>query len=71
MELLGSMIKYPFAVEIFVDCVGEKLQPPVSGLAYQAEKLVDVLLETVTRAALKARGWRARFARGVQGKWRP
>ena len=55
LELIGSMIKYPFAVEIFVDCVGERLQSPASGQAYQAADLVDVLLETVTRAALKAR----------------
>ena len=45
LELIGSMIKYPFAVEIFVE-LASSLKPD-----YPAEQLVDVLLETVIRAA--------------------
>jgi len=45
LELIGSMIKYPFAVEIFVE-LASSLKPD-----YRAKQLVDVLLETVIRAA--------------------
>ena len=45
LELIGSMIKYPFAVEIFVSLACE-LKPQ-----YAARSLVDVLLETAVRAA--------------------
>ena len=38
LELIGSMIKYPFAVEIFVE-LASSLKPD-----YPAEQLVDVLL---------------------------
>ena len=45
LELIGSMIKYPFAVEISVGLVG-RLRPPDPGPAYTAEELVVVLLVT-------------------------
>ena len=45
LELIGSMIKYPFAVEIFVQ-LASRLTP-----TYTAKSLVDVLLETAVRAA--------------------
>ena len=45
LELIGSMIKYPFAVEIFVQ-LASRLEPN-----YTAKCLVDVLLETAVRAA--------------------
>ena len=45
LELVGSLIKYPFAVQIFVE-LASKLEP-----TYTAKSLVDVLLETAVRAA--------------------
>ena len=45
LELIGSMIKYPFAVEVFVE-LASSLEPD-----YPVEQLVDVLMETVIRAA--------------------
>ena len=45
LELIGSMIKYPFAVEIFTSLVS-CLKPN-----YTANSLVDALLETVAQAA--------------------
>ena len=45
LELIGSLIKYPFAVEIFVS-----LATPL-GPRYSAKSLVDVLLQTAVRAA--------------------
>jgi hypothetical protein len=48
LELIGSMIKYPFAVEIFVE-LASSLKPD-----HPAEQLVDVLLETVIGAATRA-----------------
>ena len=45
MELIGSLIKYPFAVHIFVE-LASKLKPK-----YTAKSLVDVLLETAVGAA--------------------
>ena len=48
LELIGSMIKYPFAVEIFVE-VASSLKPD-----HPAKQLVDVLLKTVIRAATRA-----------------
>ena len=62
MEMIGSMIKYPFAVEIFVD-LASSLKPPDPGPPYSAEELVDVLLETVIRAALRAAPASKDFAR--------
>ena len=44
LELIGSMIQYPFAVEIFVQ-LASSLKPK-----YTAEQLVNVLLETVSRS---------------------
>ena len=54
MEMIGSMIKYPFAVEIFVGLAG-RLRPPDPGPAHTAEESVVVLLETVVRVAALAR----------------
>ena len=48
LEMIGSMIKYPFVVEICVE-LASSLKPD-----YPAEQLVDVLLETVIRAATRA-----------------
>ena len=45
LELIGSLIKYPFAVQIFVQ-LASKLKPK-----YTAKSLVDVLLKTAVRAA--------------------
>ena len=45
LELIGSLIKYPFAVQMFVQ-LASKLKPK-----YTAKSLVDVLLETAVRAA--------------------
>ena len=45
LELIGSLIKYPFAVQIFVR-LASKLKPK-----YTATSLVDVLLETAVQAA--------------------
>ena len=45
LELIGSLIKYPFAVQIFMH-LASKLKPK-----YTAKSLVDVLLETAVRAA--------------------
>ena len=45
LELMGSLIKYPFAVEIFVRLASE-LKPN-----YTAKGLVNVLLETTVQAA--------------------
>ena len=47
LELIGSMIKYPFAVEVFVEMC-RTLEP-----GYSAGQLVDVLMETVVRAAAR------------------
>ena len=66
---IGSMIKYPFAVEICLGLTG-RLRPPDPGPGYTAEELVVVLLEAVVRVAALARPG-ARFASGVAGKWRP
>ena len=45
LELIGSLIKYPFAVQIFVR-LASKLKPQ-----YTAKSLVGVLLETAVQAA--------------------
>ena len=47
LELIGMMIKYPFAVEVFVQMCCT-LEP-----SYSAEQLVDVLMETVVRVAAR------------------
>eukprot|EP00974_Lingulodinium_polyedra_P071906 6958807-Lingulodinium_polyedra.AAC.1 len=44
-ELIGSIIKYPFAAEIFVEVVSS-VKPD-----YSAKQLVGVLLGTIVRAA--------------------
>ena len=46
LELIGSLIKYPFAVNIFVP-LASKLE-----CNYTAQSLVDVLLETAVNSAL-------------------
>ena len=45
LELFGSLIKYPFAVQMFVQ-LASKLKPK-----YTAKSFVDVLLETAVQAA--------------------
>ena len=60
LELIGMMIKYPFAVEVFVEMCCT-LEP-----GYSAEQLVDVLMETVVRAAARQEQDHVR----CRGKWR-
>ena len=47
LELIGMMIKYPIAVEVFVQMCCS-LEP-----SYSAEQLVDVLMETVVRVVAR------------------
>ena len=67
LEFIGSLIKYPFAVEIFVP-LASRLPPK-----YTAANLVNVLLETGVRAAEalshRFRGRMSNTAQRCRAQW--